>query len=144
MADERVRVVITGMGAMTPLGESPEEFWENLSRGVDSIGRFSEEELRNSGVDESLLRDPNYVRCKGVLKNAELFDASFFGYHPIEAQVIDPQHRVFLECAWAALERAGYSPDRYDGPIGVFAGMSRQTYYREVLEKNPEFLKKVS
>jgi acyl transferase domain-containing protein len=81
---------------------------------------------------EEQLRDPKYVKARGVLEGIDLFDAAFFGYTPREAEVMDPQQRVFLECAWEALENAGYDPQRYPGPIGVYAGAGMSTYLQLV------------
>ena len=89
-----------------------DEFWENLVSGVSSISFFSDEELKAAGVDPVLLSDPNYVKAAPVLNNPEYFDASFFGYSPKEARFMDPQHRLFLACAWEALEHAGYDPEQ--------------------------------
>src|SRR5207247_902326 len=72
--------------------------------------------------------NPNYVKARGLLEDADWFDAAFFGMNPKEAAITDPQHRVFLESAWEALENAGYDPEKFDGPIGVFGGMSMNTY----------------
>src|SRR5262249_3944049 len=75
-----------------------------------------------------VLRDPAYVRANGVLDGVDLFDAAFFGFSPREAELTDPQHRVFLECAWEALENAGYDPGRYRGRIAVYAAAGLSTY----------------
>ncbi|HSD45604.1 MAG TPA: SDR family NAD(P)-dependent oxidoreductase, partial [Pyrinomonadaceae bacterium] len=85
-----------------------------------------------SGIAAGELKDPNYVKAAGVLEGAELFDAPFFGFHPREAELMDPQHRIFLQCAWHALEDAGYDPARYAGRIGVFGGAGLNTYLFEV------------
>ena len=79
--------------------------------------------------EAALMRDPAYVPARGVLEGAETFDAAFFGILPNEAEVMDPQHRVFLECAWHALEDAGYDPASHGRTIGVFAGMSNNSYF---------------
>ncbi|HEY2738593.1 MAG TPA: beta-ketoacyl synthase N-terminal-like domain-containing protein, partial [Thermoanaerobaculia bacterium] len=107
--------------------------WENLCAGVESIVRFSDEELQAAGVDPALRRDPRYVPAGGALDGVELFDADFFGYTPREAEILDPQHRLFLECAWEALEDAGYDARRVPGPVGVFAGLGLNTYLHQLL-----------
>ena len=99
------------------------ELWSNLRAGVETITFFTDDELRAAGVPEAQFADPSYVRARGVLDDADRFDAGFFGYSPREAELIDPQQRLFLECAWEALEHAGYDPERYAGPVGVFAGV---------------------
>lgn len=115
-------VAIVGMAARLPGSRSVDELWQNLVGGVDTITRFTEDELRRAGVPESLLRAPNYIRAKGLLPDADLFDASFFGFSRGEAELMDPQHRVFLECAWEALEDAGIVPQSFAGRIAVFGG----------------------
>jgi phthiocerol/phenolphthiocerol synthesis type-I polyketide synthase E len=121
-------IALIGMSGRFPGARSVDEFWRNLRSGIESISFFSDEELKEAGIDPSLLTDPNYVKASAILDGSDLFDASFFGYSPREAEMMDPQHRLFLECAWKALENAGYDADRYDGPIGVYAGASMNTY----------------
>jgi amino acid adenylation domain-containing protein/non-ribosomal peptide synthase protein (TIGR01720 family) len=121
-------VAIIGMTGRFPGAESVEEFWRNLCEGVESITFFSDEELLAAGVDPRVVSRPEYVKARGVLKDVELFDAAFFGYSPREAAVIDPQQRLFLECAYESLEAAGYDAERYEGRIGVFSGVSANSY----------------
>jgi acyl transferase domain-containing protein len=80
------------------------------------------------GVDAAALRNPSFVKAGSLIPNVDLFDARFFGYSPKEAEILDPQHRIFLECAWEALENSGYDPNKFAGLIGVYAGMSLSTY----------------
>jgi acyl transferase domain-containing protein/acyl carrier protein len=131
-------VAIIGMSGRFPGAQSVAELWANLCDGVESLSTFSEEELELAGVDPQLLRQPNYVRAGMVLEGAELFDASFFGYSPREAEVMDPQHRLLLECAWEALEHAGYNPGAEERSIGVFAGAGAPTYLLNNILSNPE------
>jgi len=119
---------IIGMAGRFPGAKNVAEFWQNLCGGVESISFFSDEELIESGIDPALVRRPNYVKVRGVLGDTELFDATFFGLHPREAALMDPQHRLFLECAWEAFENAGYRPDNHKGRVGVFGGQSMNTY----------------
>jgi acyl transferase domain-containing protein/thioesterase domain-containing protein len=121
-------VAIIGMAGRFPGANNVDEFWKNLSSGVESISFFSDEELAEAGVDPDFITDPNYVKASSILDSPELFDASFFGYFPREAKFMDPQQRLFLECSWEALEHAGYDADRYTGPIGVYAGTTMNTY----------------
>ena len=122
-------VAIIGMAGRFPGAPNVDAFWKNLSEGVESIRSFTTEELQEAGVSPELAANPNYVNAKGVLPDAVMFDASFFGINPREAEVIDPQQRVFLECAWEALESSGYVPDSYSGTVGVFAGTAMNTYF---------------
>ena len=132
-------VAIIGMAGRFPGAKNVEEFWQNLRRGVESIQEFSEEEVRSAGVSERLLQQDRYVRAGSILDGVELFDAEFFGLTPREAEIMDPQHRLFLECAWETLENAGYDPHSYELPIGVFAGGSMNTYLPR-LYAHPNFL----
>ena len=128
-------VAVIGMAGRFPRARDVDEFWRNLVQGVECIATLSEEQLRAAGVSERMLRSPNYVRARGVLEDADRFDAGFFGYRPFEAMIIDPQQRVFLECAWEALEDAGYDPYRFAGAVGVYAG-ANFTNYLEYLQRH--------
>lgn len=122
-------IAIIGLAGRFPGAADVDEFWRNLIAGKESISTFSDEELAASGLDVAVLRkDPNYVATRGVLSGAELFDASFFGMNAKEAEITDPQQRLFLETSWHALENAGYDPERADGLIGVYAGVGINTY----------------
>jgi acyl transferase domain-containing protein len=121
-------IAIVGLAGRFPGARDTRELWKNLVGGVESVARFSEEELRASGIPAELLRDANYVPARAMLDDADKFDAAFFGITPRDAELTDPQHRVFLECAWHALEDAALDPQRFRGSIGVFAGSSMNTY----------------
>jgi len=121
-------IAIVGMSCRFPGAENIELFWQNLRDGVESVSFFSEQELISSGLDPAMLDNPYYVRARAILPDIELFDASFFGFSPGEVEMMDPQHRLFLEEAWKALEHAGYDPDSYEGLIGVYAGVGLNTY----------------
>ena len=121
-------VAVIGLSGRFPGANDIETLWKNLREGRETITRFTAQELEEAGVDPANIHNPNYVPAKAMLADADLFDATFFGYTPREAEIMDPQHRVFLECAWSALENAGYNPGTYDGPIGVFAGSSKNSY----------------
>jgi acyl transferase domain-containing protein len=129
-------IAIVGMAGRFPGAGDVETFWRNLAEGVESIWRFSEPELREAGKDPKLLGDPDYVRARPVLDDVELFDAGFFGFAPREAEVLDPQSRIFLECAMAALEDAGHAPERIAGRASLFAGASFSNYLVHNLYKN--------
>jgi acyl transferase domain-containing protein/acyl carrier protein len=126
------RIAILGMSGRFPGARNLEEYWANLCGGVESIRSFSEEELQAAGLDAGIVSQPGYVNAGAPIEDAEMFDASFFGITPREAQSLDPQRRVFLECAWHALEDAGYVPERVDGPIGIFGGASMSSYMARV------------
>jgi acyl transferase domain-containing protein/acyl carrier protein len=121
-------IAIVGMAGRFPGAANVDELWRNLIYGVESITFFSDEELLAAGVDPAFLKEPNYVKAGAVIEGIDSFDATLFGYSPREAEIMDPQHRLFLECSWEALENAGYNPDLYEGSIGVFAGSNISTY----------------
>ncbi|MGZ8250628.1 MAG: type I polyketide synthase, partial [Methylomagnum sp.] len=129
-------IAIIGLVGRFPEADDLEAFWRTLRDGRESITFFSDDELRASGVEPELIADPNYVRANGVLSDVTHFDSAFFGIAPAEADVMDPQHRLFLEAAWRALEDAGYRPGSLRGSrAGVFAGVSTSDY-RELLERH--------
>jgi len=121
-------IAIVGMAGRFPGAKNIDEFWRNLCGGVESITRFEDSELEDSFSAE-VRSAPNFVKARPILENVELFDAPFFGMHAKEAELTDPQHRLFLECSWEALEDAGYDSATYAGAIGVFAGSSPNTYF---------------
>ncbi len=122
-------IAIVGMDCRFPGANTPEEFWNNLASGTESITFFTDDELRAAGIDEETIHAPNYVKAMGIVENAEMFDAKFFGYTPTEAMYVDPQQRVFLQCCWHALEDAGVNPYNYPGSIAAFGGTRQSTYY---------------
>ncbi|MDF5715053.1 MAG: amino acid adenylation domain-containing protein [Rhizonema sp. NSF051] len=130
-------IAIIGMSSRFPGAKDIEAFWQNLLQGVESISFFSDRELSQS--DQTLLSNLNYVKAGAVLPNIEEFDASFFGYSTKEAEIMDPQQRIFLECAWEALESAGYNPETYEGLIGVYAGSGMNTYLINNVHPNQGF-----
>src|SRR4028119_1194690 len=136
-------IAIVGMAGRFPGAAgfaSIERFWENLVAGVESVTVFRREELEAAGIDSALLDDPAYVPARAAIEDAELFDAGLFGYTPREAEVMDPQHRLLLECAWEALEHAGHDPKRSPGLTGVYVGCGLNTYLLFHLARNPALL----
>ncbi len=122
-------IAILAMAGRFPGARDLDGFWQNLRQGVESIRTLPDEELLAAGVLPATLADPRYVRAAGVVEEIDLFDAPFFGYSAGEAALLDPQQRLFLECAWEALEAAGYDGQRIDGPVGVYGGASANSYY---------------
>jgi acyl transferase domain-containing protein len=120
-------IAVIGMAGRFPGAPSLEAFWDNLRRGVESITHFPPEELEDA-YGRSVQNQPGYVRARSILEGVELFDAGFFNFLPREAELTDPQQRVFLEIAWEALESAGYDPAVFPGEIAVYAGSSFNTY----------------
>ncbi|MGA8763571.1 MAG: beta-ketoacyl synthase N-terminal-like domain-containing protein [Candidatus Sulfotelmatobacter sp.] len=128
-------IAIIGMSGRFPGARNISEFWKNLRSGVESISFFSEADLAAAGVDPRVTGHPDFVNAGGILDGVELFDASFFGLNPREAETLDPQQRLLLECAWQAMEDAGYDPERCRGPVGVYAGCAMSSYLLNLLAK---------
>jgi acyl transferase domain-containing protein/acyl carrier protein len=121
-------IAIVGMSFRFPGAADRKTFWANLSNGLETITTLSKAELQAAGVPGEQLNDPRFVSAIGRLGDVSLFDAAFFGYSPAEALELDPQKRLFLECAWEAIEDAGYDLARWKGVVGVFAGSKSSTY----------------
>jgi acyl transferase domain-containing protein/thioesterase domain-containing protein/acyl carrier protein len=136
-------IAVVGMAGRFPGARNIHEYWANLRNGVESLQRFSDEELKAAGVPESLFSHPNYVKTGAVLPDMEMFDAPFFGFSPREASIMDPQHRHFLEVSWEALENAGHVPDKFNGSIGVFGGSGHNAYMPYNLMTNPKLMQSV-
>ena len=130
---------IVGMAARFPGAKDVVEYWQNICEGKESITFFSAEEL-DSTLPESATSDPSYVAARGIVEDADKFDAQFFAMNKREAQYIDPQQRVMLEVAWSALEDAHCVPDSYSGTIGVWAGTYSNTYFTKNILTNPELI----
>jgi natural product biosynthesis luciferase-like monooxygenase protein/amino acid adenylation domain-containing protein len=129
LSDHSNEIAIIGMAGRFPGAKDLEQFWKNLCDGVESISFFTAEELVAAGVEPFRLNNPAYIKAGGALDGIDLFDAEFFAINPREAEVTGPQQRLFLECAWEALENAGYDAERYRGAIGVFAGAATSNYW---------------
>ncbi|WP_454694303.1 type I polyketide synthase [Achromobacter aegrifaciens] len=128
-----LEIAIVGMAGRFPGASNIEFFWQNILDRVESVTRYADDELKALGVPQELLADPDYVKAGVPFEGKDAFDADFFGYTPRDAEQIDPQHRLFLECAWSALEHAGYDPQRYPGEIGVYAGTGANVYLMKYL-----------
>ena len=134
-------IAIIGMAGRFPGARNLAEFWRNLTAGAETITSLTDAQLSTAGLTPAALRaEPGYVAARGLMERPEWFDAAFFGITPREAEVMDPQQRVFLEEAWTALEDAGCDPARYPGAIGVFAGMSNNTYFANNVAGHPELI----
>ena len=126
-------IAIVGMACRFPGAHTVEAFWRNLRDGVESLTELSDDELLAAGVRADEMARDAYVRRASVIDGIEDFDAPFFGYTPLEASIMDPQQRLFLECAWEAFEQAGYDPERIGRPVGVFTGSKTNTYLFNVV-----------
>jgi phthiocerol/phenolphthiocerol synthesis type-I polyketide synthase E len=127
-----MEVAIIGMVGRFPGAADVEQFWRNLCDGVDSLTPLSDAEIIAGGVDPAQVRLPGYVKWARPMAGHDMFDAGFFGLNPREAEIIDPQHRVFLECAWEALEDAGYNVEQLSRRVGVYGGARMNGYLRNV------------
>lgn len=136
-AQPGTNIAVVGMSCRFPGADSPEEFWQHLRDGKETITFFSKQELIAEGVDPELVEDEDYVRAQGILRDVKGFDTGFFGLTPREAQIMDPQQRVFLECCWEALERAGYCTQKYSKHIGVYGGVGFNHYLAQHLLAHP-------
>lgn len=137
-------IAIIGMSCRFPGCTTTDQFWKNLILGKETITHFSSEELEKNEFEYHKLKDRNdYVGSRGILENIEMFDASFFGISPSEASSLDPQHRLWFECAWEALEDAAYNPDTYDGLIGVFTGTGFNSYLLHNIIQNRKYLEEL-
>jgi len=134
------QIAIVGMAGRFPRAESLDAFWQNLCDGVESLSFYSADELREAGVAPAFLADPAYVRAQAMLEGFDRFDARFFGFSHREAEITNPQHRLFLETCWQALEDAGVDPAGFKGTVGVFASGSSNTYILDLFAR-PELIR---
>lgn len=137
-AQPRAPIAIIGMAARYPGAPDVDTFWRNLCDGVDAVSRFADDEL-DPAVSAATRQHPDYVRARGVLRDTDAFDAAFFGFTPREAQLMDPQQRIFLELVSTALDDAAVVPGAA-GPVGVFAGVYNNSYVGTVLARRPELV----
>ena len=140
---EGTEIAVVGLALRVPGAANSDEYWQNLKNGVESLNFYTDDELREAGVSEAEINNPNYVKAGAPLDNMEMFDAGFFGFSPRDAAIMDPQHRHFLEVCWEALEHAGYDPEQYEGAIGVFGGSGHNAYMPYNLLTNPSLLDSV-
>lgn len=136
-------IAIIGMAGRFPGASDINEYWQNLRDGVESIRHYSREELLAAGVPQVQLDNPGYVNAGAPLEDMECFDPGFFGFSPREAEILDPQHRHFLELCWTAFEDAGHDPARFDGPIAVYGGSGHNAYMPYNLFTNPQLMDSV-
>lgn len=135
-------IAIVGMAGRFPGARDVDQFWTNIKNGEESITRFSPESLELPPPSDGDDAD-SFVCAKGMLDDIDMFDARFFDYLPKEAEVMDPQHRIFLEICWEAMERGGYDPSRYPGAVGVFGGCYMDTYVLNNLCSDEKFRRKL-
>src|SRR5262245_55551046 len=142
--DNDAVIAVIGMAGRFPGANSVDALWDVLREGRETVARISLEEWAEEvNVHPSFLDRPEFVKARPRIDGAELFDAAFFGYTPRDAEVLDPQQRLFLECAWEALENAGYDSERFPGSVGVAAGVSQSSYLLSYLQWDRELNKAV-
>jgi acyl transferase domain-containing protein/acyl carrier protein len=129
-------IAIIGLACRLPGARDVAEFWRNLVDGTESVRFTSLEEQAARGIPQHEVADPNFVPAAAILDDYEYFDAAFFGMSAREAELRDPQHRLFLELAHTALEDSGYDPFRYPGEIGVYAGVGDNGYEWHNIRRN--------
>jgi acyl transferase domain-containing protein len=136
--DPSEHIAIIGMTGRFPGAATLDAFWRNLRDGVESITFFTADELAGSSIDPALLSNPKYVGADGVIEDMDMFDAEFFSIPPAEAELMDPQHRLFLECAWELMEQAGYDSESYRGRVAVYGSANMSTYLIRNIMSNPD------
>jgi amino acid adenylation domain-containing protein len=135
-------IAIIAFSGRFPGADNVDTLWENLCAGKESITFFEPQQL-DPAIAPELRDDPNYVRARGIIRNVEMFDPGFFGITPREAEVMDPQQRIFLELCWECLERGGHTPASTPGPIGVFGGMYNATYFQHHVSAYPDKIQRL-
>ena len=122
------KIAIIGISGRFPDALTPIDLFNNCLKGHISINKYTDHELQSSGISHQDLNNPNYVKFGSFINDIDKFDSNFFKMTDLETKLTDPQHRIFLKCAWEALENSGYTPQKYKGTIGVFASTSINTY----------------
>ncbi len=135
-------VAVIGMAGRFPGANTIDELWDILKNGKETVSFFTEEEL-SPYIPDEIKNDPDYVRARGVIDGAGEFDAAFFGINTKQAELMDPQQRIFLQTAWEVLESSGYVPAKFNGTIGVFAGSGNNTYYQNNVISNKELVDRI-
>lgn len=134
-----LEIAVIGMAGRFPGSKYLKQYWDNLINGVESVSFFSDEELIESGCDPDMINRANYVKAKAILEDTEYFDSEFFGYTLKDAEVMDPQIRIFHECVWEALEDAGYNPISNNESIGICVGASSNINWENNIINSDDF-----
>ncbi|MCU0287996.1 MAG: polyketide synthase, partial [Acidobacteria bacterium] len=129
-----LEIAIIGMSGRFPGARNLNEFWENLKNGVISVIKLKDEDIEEAKSKFEIMKQPNWVQARASMDDMEYFDPSFFGYTPKEAELMNPQMRIFHECAWEALEDSGYEPRNYKKPIGLYAGATTSVQWEVGVE----------
>jgi len=136
-------VAIVAVAGRFPGAADVDVFWDRLRAGEEGVRRLTRDEMLADGAPLEMVDRPEWVAARGALDGVERFDAAFFGLSPREAEILDPQHRLFLETAWEVLERAGHDPATAAGRVGVWAGSTMSSYALFNLLGDRELMKNV-
>ncbi|HEV8299000.1 MAG TPA: polyketide synthase, partial [Acidimicrobiales bacterium] len=136
-------IAIVGMSGRFPGAPDVDALWRHVRDGEDCLVDLDPEALIAAGLPSSVAHAPDYVRRTGIVDGVDQFDPGFFGIGKRDAAIMDPQHRLLLECAWEAIESSGHAPERFEGAIGVFAGCGVNTYLINNLLTNPDLVENV-
>ena len=131
-------VAVIGLWCRYPDADSPQAFWDNLAHSRDAVTDIPQErwDLNQYLNQQFKERHSSYCTRGGFLRDIDLFDPLFFNISPKEAELMDPQQRLFLECAWHALEDAGYAGRGIaEQPVGLFVGMKQGDYFTRILDQ---------
>lgn len=131
-------IAIIGMACKFPDANSPEKYWEHLSQGKTAV-KYLDASTTDTSIPKELTENPNYVNAHIPLEDSLLFDAAFFDFNPKEAALMDPQHRLFLETCWEAMERSGYKV-LDNNNVGVFSGCAPSSYILNMMRTHPHIL----
>ena len=136
-------IALIGLACRVPGARDANQFWSNLAAGVESLRTYTREEQLKLGVPEKQVDHPDFIPVASVLDDIEYFDPGFFGMTGREADVADPQHRLFLELAQSALDDSGYDTTRYKGTVGVYTGTGEDTYLWNHVYRHPRIVDSV-
>ena len=128
-------VAVIGMSGRFPGADTVAQYLQNLVQGVESITFFDQQNSESHEIEAAQWQNPQFVNAGAVLNHIDHFDAQLFGCSGKEAELMDPQHRIFMQCAWEALEDAGYNWQTYPGLVGVYAGAANSQYFRNNLHE---------
>ncbi len=136
-------IAVVGLAVRVPDAAGPAQFWANLADGRNSIHELTQRQLLDAGESPAALAAPNYRPFRPLLDDPWGFDAAYFGMSGREAELRNPQHRLFLELCETALQDAAIVPERCDGSIGVYGGCATDRFVEDHIRADPELLAQV-
>ncbi len=139
MSDLFEPVAVVGIAGRLPGARDVREYWRNLADGRESITALTDGELLAAGVSRTRIDDPAYVKMAGLVSGVDMFDAEFFAMTPREAEICDPQLRLFLEVTYEAIEDAGYDPTRMGRDVAVYGACGPSRYGDLHVMANPRY-----